>query len=112
MPRSRATRDDPEDASFLVGVEPAARFMNCVRTPALSSSSMTCAAAPALQQVFDSRPEVLAHNLETVPRISQEDPRPAFRYERSLDLITFASENGLITKSNSFLVRARRATRS
>lgn len=58
--------------------------------------------APALQAVFDSRPEVLAHNLETVPRIFKKI-RPAFRYERSLDLITFASENGLITKSNLIL---------
>lgn len=58
--------------------------------------------APALKQVFDSRPEVLAHNLETVPRIFKKI-RPAFRYERSLDLITFASENGLITKSNLIL---------
>lgn len=57
---------------------------------------------PALQQVFDTRPEVLAHNLETVPRIFKKI-RPAFRYERSLDLITFASENGLITKSNLIL---------
>lgn len=58
--------------------------------------------APALQQVFDSRPEVLAHNLETVPRIFKQI-RPAFRYERSLDLITFAAENSLITKSNLIL---------
>lgn len=58
--------------------------------------------APALQQVFDARPEVLAHNLETVPRIFKKI-RPAFRYERSLDLISFASENSLITKSNLIL---------
>lgn len=58
--------------------------------------------ARSLQQVFDSKPEVLAHNLETVPRIFKKI-RPAFRYERSLDLITFASESGLITKSNLIL---------
>ena len=58
--------------------------------------------APALKQVFDSRPEVLAHNIETVPRIFKKI-RPAFRYERSLDLISFASESGLITKSNLIL---------
>lgn len=58
--------------------------------------------AQSLQQVFDSKPEVLAHNLETVPRIFKKI-RPAFRYERSLDLITFASESGLITKSNLIL---------
>ena len=37
-----------------------------------------------LGEVFDSRPEVLAHNLETVPRIFKRI-RPAFRYDRSLD---------------------------
>lgn len=58
--------------------------------------------APALQQVFDSKPEVLAHNLETVPRIFKQI-RPAFNYERSLDLLTFAAENSLITKSNLIL---------
>ncbi|SPT75279.1 Lipoyl synthase [Arcanobacterium haemolyticum] len=56
----------------------------------------------SLAQVFESKPEVLAHNLETVPRIFKKI-RPAFRYERSLDLITFASESGLITKSNLIL---------
>lgn len=58
--------------------------------------------AGSLQQVFDAKPEVLAHNLETVPRIFKKI-RPAFRYERSLDLITYASESGLITKSNLIL---------
>ena len=56
----------------------------------------------ALRQVFDSRPEVFAHNLETVPRIFKRI-RPAFRYERSLDIIAMASEEGLVTKSNLIL---------
>ena len=55
-----------------------------------------------LGQVFDSRPEVFAHNLETVPRIFKRI-RPAFRYERSLDVITQAHSAGLITKSNLIL---------
>ena len=55
-----------------------------------------------LQQVFDARPEVLAHNLETVPRIFKRI-RPAFRYERSLDVITQARAAGLVTKSNLIL---------
>jgi lipoic acid synthetase len=52
--------------------------------------------------VFDSRPEVFAHNVETVPRIFKRI-RPAFRYERSLDVITQARAAGLITKSNLIL---------
>ncbi|GAA1301304.1 lipoyl synthase [Saccharothrix xinjiangensis] len=55
-----------------------------------------------LAEVFASRPEVLAHNLETVPRIFKRI-RPAFRYERSLEVITAAREAGLVTKSNLIL---------
>jgi lipoic acid synthetase len=55
-----------------------------------------------LNQVFETKPEVFAHNLETVPRIFKEI-RPAFRYERSLDVITQARDFGLITKSNLIL---------
>jgi lipoic acid synthetase len=55
-----------------------------------------------LAEVFGSRPEVLAHNIETVPRVFRRI-RPAFRYERSLDVITAAREAGLVTKSNLIL---------
>ena len=55
-----------------------------------------------LQQVFDAKPAVLAHNLETVPRIFKRI-RPAFTYERSLDVITQAKDKGQITKSNLIL---------
>jgi lipoic acid synthetase len=56
----------------------------------------------ALKEVFSSRPEVLAHNVETVPRIFKRI-RPAFTYERSLSVITAAREDGLVTKSNLIL---------
>lgn len=55
-----------------------------------------------LAEVFGSRPEVLAHNVETVPRIFKQI-RPAFRYERSLEVITKARNDGLVTKSNLIL---------
>jgi lipoyl synthase len=55
-----------------------------------------------LAEVFASRPEVLAHNVETVPRIFKRI-RPAFTYERSLSVITAAREAGLVTKSNLIL---------
>jgi lipoic acid synthetase len=55
-----------------------------------------------LAEVFSSRPEVLAHNIETVPRIFKRI-RPAFRYERSLEVLTAAREAGLVTKSNLIL---------
>ena len=60
-------------------------------------------ANPALLgEVFDARPEVLAHNVETVPRIFKRI-RPAFRYERSLDVLTQARSVGLVAKSNLIL---------
>lgn len=55
-----------------------------------------------LQEVFEAEPEVFAHNLETVPRIFRRI-RPAFRYERSLEVIRQARDYGLITKSNLIL---------
>ena len=60
-------------------------------------------AVPELvQQVFDARPEVFAHNLETVPRIFKRI-RPAFTYEKSLKVLTMAKADGLVTKSNLIL---------
>ncbi|MGW1077834.1 lipoyl synthase [Streptomyces sp. NPDC002537] len=55
-----------------------------------------------LEEVFASRPEVFAHNVETVPRIFKRI-RPGFRYERSLEVITKARAYGLVTKSNLIL---------
>ena len=58
--------------------------------------------ADLLNQIFETRPEVFAHNLETVPRIFKSI-RPAFTYEKSLRVITMARDFGLITKSNLIL---------
>ena len=55
-----------------------------------------------LNEIFETLPEVFAHNLETVPRIFKEI-RPAFTYEKSLSVISLAREFGLITKSNLIL---------
>jgi len=55
-----------------------------------------------LTEVFSARPEVLAHNLETVPRIFRRI-RPAFDYRRSLGVLTAARDAGLVTKSNLIL---------
>src|SRR5438874_1314549 len=44
------------------------------------------AEAGRLATVFAARPEVLAHNIETVPRIFRQI-RPGFRYERSLEVL-------------------------
>jgi len=55
-----------------------------------------------LGQVFDARPEVFAHNVETVPRIFRRI-RPAFTFERSLDVLAQGRAAGLVTKSNLIL---------
>ncbi|MFV0405364.1 MAG: lipoyl synthase [Propioniciclava sp.] len=58
--------------------------------------------AGPLETVFESRPEVFAHNLETVPRIFKRI-RPAFDYDRSLKVLSDARAYGLVTKSNLIL---------
>lgn len=55
-----------------------------------------------LNVVFEAQPEVFAHNVETVPRIFKR-VRPAFRYERSLDVLRQGRNAGMITKSNLIL---------
>ena len=59
---------------------------------------------PDIATVLDAEPTVFAHNLETVPRL-HERIRPAFGYERSLEVLRFAARHrpGQITKSNLIL---------
>ena len=55
-----------------------------------------------LEAIVESAPEVFAHNVETVPRIFRRI-RPAFTYERSLDVLRYGKQRGLVTKSNLIL---------
>jgi lipoic acid synthetase len=57
-----------------------------------------------LGTVLDARPDVFAHNLETVERL-HDRIRPAFGYRRSLDVLRIAADHhpGLVTKSNLIL---------
>ncbi|KAB1646982.1 lipoyl synthase [Pseudoclavibacter endophyticus] len=55
-----------------------------------------------LERIVESAPEVFAHNVETVPRIFKRI-RPAFTFERSLDVIRYGKRRGLVTKSNLIL---------
>lgn len=52
----------------------------------------------ALQAVLDARPDILNHNTETVPRLYSV-VRPQARYERTLELLRRAKEQGAFTKS-------------
>jgi lipoic acid synthetase len=53
---------------------------------------------PALQTVLDARPDILNHNIETVPRM-YATVRPQGKYERTLELLRRAKEFGAFTKS-------------
>lgn len=52
----------------------------------------------ALQIVLDAHPEVLNHNLETVPRL-YKTVRPQAKYHRSLELLKISKNQGLKTKT-------------
>lgn len=52
----------------------------------------------ALATIFAARPEVLNHNVETVPRL-QRAVRPSASYARSLAVLARAKDAGLTTKS-------------
>jgi len=62
-----------------------------------------CKGDPAsLQTIFDARPDVLNHNLETVARL-QRLVRPSAGYARSLGVLARAKDAGLLTKSGIML---------
>ena len=52
--------------------------------------------------IIDAKPEILNHNTETVPRL-YHPVRPQGRYEWTLNVLQFAKQNGMITKSGMML---------
>ena len=56
----------------------------------------------ALQVVMDARPEILNHNLETIPRLYRT-VRPQAKYSRSLKLLQIAKDQGFTTKTGIML---------
>jgi lipoic acid synthetase len=56
----------------------------------------------ALATIFAARPDVLAHNLETVARL-QRAARPSASYARSLAVLGRSADAGLVTKSSVIL---------
>jgi lipoic acid synthetase len=58
--------------------------------------------AAALDTIFAARPDVLAHNLETVARL-QRAARPSAGYARSLAVLARSAAAGLVTKSGVIL---------
>jgi lipoic acid synthetase len=56
----------------------------------------------ALQKVLDERPEILNHNMESVPRLYKV-VRPQAKYQRSLELLKIAKDQGLLSKTGIML---------
>lgn len=56
----------------------------------------------ALQMVIEARPDIIAHNLETVPRMYPA-VRPSARYDRSIELLRRVKAEGVVAKT-SFMV--------
>jgi lipoic acid synthetase len=75
------------------------------RTPHVSVEALVSdcrGRAGPLETIFASRPEVLNHNVETVPRL-QRAVRPSAGYARSLSVLARAKAAGLTTKSGMVL---------
>lgn len=96
------TRDDIEDGG-------AAHFAETIRAVHRRCKNTTVEALISdfdgredlLSIVLEARPEVLAHNLETVERLHRK-VRPRFRYKRSLDVLAMSRRLApdIWTKSN------------
>ncbi|MBI4640963.1 MAG: lipoyl synthase [Candidatus Tectomicrobia bacterium] len=56
----------------------------------------------ALLTVLEAKPDVLAHNVETVPRLYRV-VRPQAKYTQSLELLERAKKRGFLTKSSVML---------
>ena len=92
-------RDDLEDggaSAFAATIEAVRRRCPGTAVEVLISD---CKGDPAsLGRIFDKRPDVLNHNVETVPRL-QRAVRPSASYARTLAVLARAREAGLTTKS-------------
>src|SRR6188508_2461799 len=61
-----------------------------------------CGDWDALQKVLDQRPDILNHNIESVPRLYRV-VRPQAKYHRSLKLLQIAKDQGFTTKTGVML---------
>lgn len=97
------TRDDLEDGG-------AAHFSECVRGIRESIPDAVievlipdfAGSYEAIKTAIASKPDVLNHNIETVPSF-YGSVRPSASYERSIGILRLASRNGIITKSGIML---------
>jgi len=55
-----------------------------------------------VQKIIDAKPDVISHNLETVRRLTPRI-RSAARYDRSLEVISYVVQGGIVAKSGIML---------
>lgn len=98
-------RDDMEDG----GADHVARTVLAVRERTGAAVEVLISdlegRRDALRAIIAASPEVLAHNIETVPRLYSA-VRPVAKYQRSLDILCWAHEEkhgGMLTKSSLML---------
>jgi lipoic acid synthetase len=97
------TRDDLADG----GAEQFARTIRCIRKQSPHASVEVLIPdfkgdRKALETVFEAGPDMLNHNIETVPRLYKA-VRPQAEYRRSLDVLKGAADFGLRVKSGLML---------
>jgi len=97
------TRDDLDDGGAAIWAETIRRVRAAVPGIRIESLIPDFAGSDvALDVVLDERPDVLGHNLETVPAL-YATVRPHADYARSLRVLRRAHERGLITKTSLML---------
>ena len=92
-------RDDLPDGGAGAFAATVAAIRRRVPGTAVELLISDCKGDPSsLEGIFAARPDVLAHNVETVPRL-QRAVRPSASYARSLAVLARAQAAGLTTKS-------------
>jgi lipoyl synthase len=96
-------RDELEDGGASVWAETIRQIR--LQAPGTSVEVLIpdfCGDWDALQKVLDEKPEILNHNLETVPRL-YSTVRPQAKYHRSLKLLQISRQDGFVTKTGMML---------
>lgn len=93
------TRDDLADGGAAAWAETIRRIHQAVPGICVETLIPDFGGDPeALERVIEARPEILGHNIETVPSCYPA-ARPQASYRRSLELLERASRSGVITKT-------------
>lgn len=98
------TRDDLSDGGAFLFAETIGRIRElCPDTRVEVLIPDFQGSLDALRAVVDARPDVLGHNIETVPRLYPE-ARPGAQYRRSLELLRRAGSFGIPVTTKSGLM--------